>query len=77
MRPPSRSPGKDDGLIRDCVTCPPLEGFERVCYPGQMVAEEELERMEKGVPSIDEVRRRFLTVLREHHITIREDILFQ
>lgn len=66
---------KIDGLIEDCIMCPPMDGFERVYYPGELEAAEEAERTEKGIPFGKETREKFLQSLRDHNIKIRENVL--
>ena len=64
---------KMDGLIEDCITCPPMDGFERVYYPGELEAAEEAERTEKGIPIREEVLNKFLQSLREQDIEVSKN----
>jgi LDH2 family malate/lactate/ureidoglycolate dehydrogenase len=67
--------GKVDRLIEDCITCPPMEGFERVYFPGELEAMEEAKRTKTGIPVHDSELAKFFKNLREHRLEIREDLL--
>jgi LDH2 family malate/lactate/ureidoglycolate dehydrogenase len=67
--------GKVDRLIEDCITCPPMEGFERVYFPGELEAMEEAKRTETGIPVDESELAKFFKNLREHSLEIRENSL--
>ncbi len=66
---------KVDRLIEDCITCQPMEGVERVYFPGELEAIEEERRTRTGVPIQEEDLDRFLQNLRYHGLDFREDNL--
>jgi LDH2 family malate/lactate/ureidoglycolate dehydrogenase len=66
---------KVDKLIEDCINSPPMKGFERVYYPGEMEAEEERNRSERGVPLMDAQRVKFLETVRGYDVKIAENAL--
>jgi LDH2 family malate/lactate/ureidoglycolate dehydrogenase len=63
---------KIDQLIEDCITCPPMEGFRRVFYPGEMESKEEAQRKEKGIPVSEGVVLGFLKGLKDHGLKVRD-----
>ncbi|MBW2058702.1 MAG: Ldh family oxidoreductase [Deltaproteobacteria bacterium] len=67
--------GKVDRLIDDCVTCPPMKGFQRVYFPGELEAMEEEERSKKGIPVHEEELARFFQALREVGVEVEEAAL--
>ncbi|NIO06324.1 MAG: hypothetical protein GTN74_17475 [Proteobacteria bacterium] len=66
---------KVDRLIEDCVTCPPMDGVERVYFPGELEAIEEERRTRIGVPIQEEDLDRFYQNLRDHGLDFKEDVL--
>ena len=66
---------KVDGLIEDCVTCPPMEGFERVYFPGELEAVEEEKRSRTGIPVRESELEKFFETLRDYNLEVREEIL--
>ena len=66
---------KVDRLIEDCITCPPMDGFERVYYPGELEAAEEEKRTKTGIPVQNAVRERFLRSLLDHDIKVKDNAL--
>ncbi|MFH1241084.1 MAG: Ldh family oxidoreductase [Pseudomonadota bacterium] len=64
---------KVDGLIEDCITCPPMNGFKRVYYPGEMEAEEETKRTQNGIPFPEEIREKFFEGLSASNIKVSRD----
>ena len=66
---------KVDGLIEDCIACPPMEGFERVYFPGELEAMEEAKRTRTGIPIPDSELAKFFKSLRDHSLEVREDLL--
>ena len=66
---------KVDGLIEDCINCPPMEGFERVYFPGELEAMEEEKRSSTGIPVSESELAKFFETLRNYNLEVREDIL--
>ncbi|KPL17014.1 MAG: hypothetical protein AMJ92_12210 [candidate division Zixibacteria bacterium SM23_81] len=66
---------KVDRLIEDCITCPPMEGFERVYFPGELEAMEEAKRTRTGIPVRESELARFFKSLRDHSLEIKENSL--
>lgn len=66
---------KIDGLIEDCTTCPPMEGFDQVYYPGELEAVEEAERRAKGIPVSERALDAFFQSLRLKDIEITKNAL--
>lgn len=67
---------KIDQLVEDCLSCPPMAGFRRVSYPGEMESEEETQRKERGVPVSEEVLRNFFNSMKSHGLNVKgTDIL--
>jgi len=66
---------KVDGLIEDCITCPPMDGFERVYFHGELEAMEDAKRSQTGIPIDEEELSRFFRILRDHNLKIQEDLL--
>jgi LDH2 family malate/lactate/ureidoglycolate dehydrogenase len=66
---------KVDGLIEDCITCPPMNGFDRVYFPGEMEAMEETKRAKTGIPVLDADLGTFFQSLRDHKLEIEEEFL--
>jgi len=66
---------KVDRLIEDCITCPPMSGFERVYFPGEMEAMEETKRAKTGIPILDTDLGAFFQSLRDHNLEIEEELL--
>jgi len=66
---------KVDGLIEDCITCPPMNGFDRVYFPGELEAMEEAKRKKTGVPVLDTDLDTFFQSLRNHNLKIEEKFL--
>lgn len=66
---------KVDRLIEDCITCPPMSGFERVYFPGEMEAMEETKRAKTGIPVLDTDLGTFFQSLRDHKLEVEEKFL--
>jgi LDH2 family malate/lactate/ureidoglycolate dehydrogenase len=66
---------KVDRLIEDCITCPPMEGFERVYFPGELEAMEEAKRSGAGIPVRESELAKFFEAMRDYDLEVREDIL--
>lgn len=66
---------KVDTLIEDCITCPPMDGFERVYFPGQLEAIEEEKRRKTGIPVHEADLRTFFQSLRDYNIEMEERFL--
>ena len=66
---------KVDRLIEDCITCPPVDGFERVYFPGELEAMEEAKRRKTGIPVHEADLGTFFQSLREHKLEVEEKFL--
>jgi len=66
---------KVDRLIEDCITCPPMAGFERVYVPGELEAMEEAKRTRTGIPVHESELVKFFKSLRDFNLEVREKIL--
>ena len=66
---------KVDRLIEDCITCPPMDGFERVYFPGELEALEEAKRKETGIPVRDIDLSAFFQNLRDYNLEVEEKFL--
>ena len=78
---PGRFAGSDifiekvERLIEDCVTCPPMNGFDRVYFPGELEAMEEEKRKATGIPVQEASLDTFFRGLREQNLEIEEGLL--
>jgi LDH2 family malate/lactate/ureidoglycolate dehydrogenase len=66
---------KVDGLLEDCRGCPPMDGFERVYFPGELEALEEEKRSKTGIPVHEADLATFFQGLREQNIEVEEKSL--
>ena len=66
---------KVDRLLEDCRACPPMDGFDRVYFPGELEALEEEKRRKTGIPIHEANLATFLRSLREHDVEVEEKLL--
>ncbi len=66
---------KVERLLEDCITCPPMEGFDRVYFPGELEAMEEAKRKKTGIPVLDTDLTTFFQSLRDHNLEVEEKLL--
>jgi LDH2 family malate/lactate/ureidoglycolate dehydrogenase len=61
--------------VEDRITCPPMDGFERVYIPGELEAIEEAKRKKTGIPVHEADLKAFFQSLRDHNLEIEEKFL--
>jgi len=61
---------KVDRLIRDCKSCPPMEGFKEVLMPGEIEFREAQKRGREGVPVEKEQWQDMMKILKLNEIEV-------